>query len=46
MGQLRELYGDRLDDPQTVLELVVALPAPGADRSGSADDDAPETSTT
>ena len=22
MGQLRELYGDRLDDPRTVLELV------------------------
>jgi len=27
MGQLRELYGDRLDDPQTVLELTVALGA-------------------
>jgi PucR C-terminal helix-turn-helix domain len=25
MGQLRELYGDRLNDPQTVLELTVAL---------------------
>jgi hypothetical protein len=25
MGQLRELYGDRLDDPRTVLEVVVAL---------------------
>jgi hypothetical protein len=25
MGQLRELYGDRLDDPATVLALVVAL---------------------
>ena len=25
MGQLRALYGDRLDDPQTVLELVLAL---------------------
>ncbi len=25
MGQLRELYGDRLDDPRTVLELVLAL---------------------
>jgi DNA-binding PucR family transcriptional regulator len=25
MGQLRELYGDRLDDPQTVLELTLAL---------------------
>ncbi|MGQ0573179.1 MAG: PucR family transcriptional regulator [Pseudonocardia sp.] len=27
MGQLRERYGDRLDDPRTVLELVVALGA-------------------
>jgi hypothetical protein len=25
MGQLRELYGDRLDDPETVLALMVAL---------------------
>jgi hypothetical protein len=25
MGQLRELYGARLDDPRTVLEVVVAL---------------------
>jgi hypothetical protein len=25
MGQLRELYGERLDDPETVLALVVAL---------------------
>ena len=25
MTQLRELYGDRLDDPNTVLELTVAL---------------------
>ncbi len=25
MGQLRELYGDRLDDPDTVLELTIAL---------------------
>lgn len=25
MGQLRELYGKRLDDPRTVLELTVAL---------------------
>ena len=25
MGQLRELYGDRLHDPQTVLELTLAL---------------------
>jgi hypothetical protein len=29
MGQLRELYGDRLDDPRTVLELVLALHRPG-----------------
>ena len=33
MGQLRELYGDRLDDPAAVLELVVALSAPTADGS-------------
>jgi DNA-binding PucR family transcriptional regulator len=25
MGQLRELYGEQLDDPETVLALVVAL---------------------
>lgn len=25
MGQLRELYGDRLEDPATVLALTVAL---------------------
>ena len=25
MNQLRELYGDRLDDPETVLELTIAL---------------------
>ena len=25
MTQLRELYGDRLDDPATALELTVAL---------------------
>ena len=34
MGQLRELYGDRLEDPDTVLELTIALgvsPAAGAD---------------
>jgi hypothetical protein len=27
MGQLRELYGKRLDDPRTVLELTIALGA-------------------
>ena len=26
MGQLREIYGDRLNDPRTVRDLVVALP--------------------
>lgn len=36
MGQIRELFGDRLADPEAVLELVVALsldvsPAPAAD---------------
>jgi hypothetical protein len=25
MGQLRELYGARLEDPQAVLELTLAL---------------------
>jgi hypothetical protein len=29
MTQLRGLYGDRLDDPRTVLELTVALGIPG-----------------
>jgi hypothetical protein len=29
MGQLRELYGDRLEDPRTVLELTVALGSMG-----------------
>ena len=28
IGQLRELYGDRLDDPRTVLELTIALAIP------------------
>ncbi len=28
MNQLRELYGDKLNDPQTVLELIVALGIP------------------
>ena len=27
MGQLRDLFGDRLDDPQTVLQLTLALGA-------------------
>ncbi|TKJ22007.1 helix-turn-helix domain-containing protein [Blastococcus sp. CCUG 61487] len=30
MGQLRELYGTRLEDPRTVLELTVALGLPPA----------------
>jgi DNA-binding PucR family transcriptional regulator len=25
MGQVRELYGDQLDDPATVLDLLLAL---------------------
>ncbi|MEV8376167.1 helix-turn-helix domain-containing protein [Kribbella sp. NPDC056861] len=29
MGQIRDLYGPRLDDPQTVLELTIALASPG-----------------
>jgi hypothetical protein len=36
MGQLRERYGKRLDDPRTVLELTIALgtdaPTGGTDR--------------
>jgi hypothetical protein len=36
MGQLRELYGDRLDDPRTVFELVLALHGPGASEAGRA----------
>jgi DNA-binding PucR family transcriptional regulator len=32
MGQLRELYGDRLDDPETVLELTIALSAESTPR--------------
>jgi DNA-binding PucR family transcriptional regulator len=30
MNQLRELYGERLNDPQTILELTVALGLTGA----------------
>jgi hypothetical protein len=25
MGQLRALYGERLDDPRTILDLTIAL---------------------
>ena len=32
MTQLRELFGERLNDPQTVLELIVALSIPADDR--------------
>jgi hypothetical protein len=39
MGQLRELYGARLEDPRTVLELVLALHGPeGPASSGSPED--------
>jgi hypothetical protein len=31
MQQLRQLYGDRLDDPQTILQLTVALAIPAQD---------------
>jgi hypothetical protein len=31
MGQLREAYGERLNDPQTVLELTLALAATPAE---------------
>ena len=30
MGQLRELYGKRLEDPRTVLELIIALGVPAS----------------
>ena len=29
VGQLRELYGERLDDPESVLELTLALGTDG-----------------
>ena len=35
MGQLRELYGDRLEDPDSVLELTIALGAAKPNRSSS-----------
>jgi hypothetical protein len=35
MTQIRELYGDRLNDPQTVLELIVALCIPTTVGTGS-----------
>lgn len=35
MAQLRDLYGDRLHDPGTVLELVVALAVPRAGALGA-----------
>jgi hypothetical protein len=40
MAQVRELYGDRLQDPQTVLELTVALalpPEPGPEDTADRD---------
>ena len=36
MGQLRERYGERLDDPRTVLELLLALHPDPADAVGKA----------
>ena len=32
MTQIRELFGDRLNDPRAILELVVALSVPSATR--------------
>jgi hypothetical protein len=33
MGQVRELFGDRLDDPRTVRDLILVLPLdPATDR--------------
>jgi hypothetical protein len=37
MGQLRELFGDRLEDPRAVLELTIALGLPGGPEPASAD---------
>jgi hypothetical protein len=37
MGQLRELYGERLDDPRTVLERLLALERRGPAVPGSPD---------
>ncbi|MEV5765440.1 helix-turn-helix domain-containing protein [Micromonospora sp. NPDC052213] len=34
MGKLRELYGDRLTDPETVLDLTLALAFPPRDGAG------------
>ncbi len=39
IGQLRDLYGERLDDPQTILELTVALGLTSAQRLGAAPDE-------
>jgi hypothetical protein len=36
MGQLRERYGERLDDPRTVLDLLLALHPDPADAVGKA----------
>ena len=41
MGQLRELYGDRLDDPRWVLELLLALQRPGSVLRGGSGDPVP-----
>ena len=39
IGQLRDLFGERLDDPQTILELTVALGLTPAQRFGVAPDE-------
>jgi hypothetical protein len=36
MTQLRDLYGERLNDPQTILELIVALSIPATTGSPAA----------
>jgi len=35
MSQLRELYGDRLDDPRTILDLTIALGVSTSDGGGT-----------
>jgi hypothetical protein len=44
MGQVRELYGDRLDDPRTVLELTLALSVDRGDDPGDEAGGAPASS--
>ncbi|MCW2847539.1 MAG: hypothetical protein JWR90_1513 [Marmoricola sp.] len=44
LGQLRELFGDRLEDPRTILELTLALGLPTGPGSGAGDGEDPQKS--